>query len=387
MKHYIGFDEKDADVLRSLRAVVEPAFPAVVDRFYEAILAHRGARAVLTGGDEQLASLRKSLHQWLDELFGGNYDQAYFEKHAEIGRVHVRVGLPQHYMFTSMEIIWRELLRVVRQSGIERTAQKLTSLHKLITLELGIMVEAYKESFSAQVRHVERSLVQDRLTRAEHLAEIGSLAASIAHEVKNPLAGISGAIQVIRSGMAPDDPHRPIIAEILSQIDRLDSAVKDLLLYARPHPPRIQPCDLDAVIQRVLKILRKEPDVQRVRLEYVRDPSLSPIRADENQIEQVVMNLIQNAVQASEDGDVVHVRVNSGTDKVLLAIEDQGQGIPPHVFDRIFEPFFTTKAKGTGLGLNICRKIAEAHQGNIAVESVVGRGTLVTLKLPISPEV
>jgi len=386
MKHYIGFDDRDGEALRGLAPYVRSAVPIAVDRFYDAILIHPGARAVITGGEEQLERLRQSLLGWVSELFDGRYDQEYFAKHEEIGRVHVRVGLPQHYMFTSMEILRQELDRVIRASGQDPTGEKMTSLHKLLTLELGIMVESYKEGFTAQVRHIERSLVQDRLTRAEHLAEIGSLAASIAHEVKNPLAGVSGAIQVIRNGMSADDPHRPIIAEILRQIDRLDSAVKDLLLYARPHPPRVQPCDLDATVRRVLKILREEPDMQRLKVEFSRDPNLSPIRADENQLEQVIINLLQNAVQASDDGDTIFVRISGGPDQVFLLIEDEGEGIPPDVYEHIFDPFYTTKAKGTGLGLNICRKIIEAHSGEITVQSKPGRGTIVTVRLPINAD-
>ncbi len=149
MKHYIGFDDRDGEVLRGLAPYVRSAVPIAVDRFYEAILIHPGARAVITGGEEQLERLRQSLLGWVSELFDGRYDQEYFAKHEEIGRVHVRVGLPQHYMFTSMEILRQELDRVIRASGQDPTGEKLTSLHKLLTLELGIMVESYKEGFSA----------------------------------------------------------------------------------------------------------------------------------------------------------------------------------------------------------------------------------------------
>ena len=105
-------------------------------------------------------------------------------------------------------------------------------------LDLAVMLESYQESYAEQVRRSERSAVEEKLTRAEHLAEIGQLAASLAHEIKNPLAGISGAIQVFRDTMPHNNPHRPILTEILGQINRLDATVKDLLLYARPLPPK-----------------------------------------------------------------------------------------------------------------------------------------------------
>ena len=285
-------------------------------------------------------------------------------------------------MLAGVEFLRQELVRVVRRNNLPQPEAKLASLHKLLALDSGLMLESYKEAYSARVRETERNLVQDKLTRAEHLAEIGSLAASIAHEVKNPLAGISGAIQVIRKGLEPDDPRRPIIAEVLGQIDRLDSAVKDLLLYARPNPPRIRQCDLDAIINRMLKLLGTEPDLQPVRVDYQSDRDLPPLPADEAQIEQVLMNLLLNAAQASREGDTISINVAANDSFLRLVLRDNGRGMDEIVRRRMFEPFFTTKARGTGLGLSICRKIVEAHHGRIDIETELGEGTTVTVDLP-----
>ncbi|HPM23829.1 MAG TPA: protoglobin domain-containing protein [Phycisphaerae bacterium] len=238
MKAYIAFSDEDAKNLASLAEPIGPLLPRVVDRFYRVLQAHPGARQVLTGGTTQVEALRRSLLTWLRGLFVGTYDADYCRERAQIGRTHVRVGLPQHYMFAAMEVLWESLQAAVDTLPIAHAQAKLASLHKLLTIEIGVMLETYRESQTAQIRQVEHDAVQARLREAEQLAQIGQLAASLAHEIKNPLAGISGAIQVIRANMKPADPHWPVLGEVLRQINRLDRSVKDLLVYARPKPPQ-----------------------------------------------------------------------------------------------------------------------------------------------------
>ncbi len=382
LQRYIGFSDDDAAHLRVLEQYAEALVPPVVERFYREIQQHAGTRAILTEGPHQVNRLKQSLTRWLRSLFGGKYDAAYWETRAEIGRVHVRVGLPQHFMFGAMEIIWQELRRGIGRLRLDDESAKLASLHKLITLELAIMLERYKETYSARIREAERDVIQERLTEAEHLAQIGQLAASLAHEIKNPLAGISGTIQVIRDSMRHDERHRPVLDEVLRQVNRLDGTVKDLLVYARPKPPRLRKCQLDQLIHRALTALREQPELQTVSLEYVNNHKLPPIEADENQLEQVLTNLVLNAAQASpEDGAVRLVTVPTA-DGVRLTVTDRGQGMDEDVLRRAMEPFYTTKARGTGLGLSICHKIVEAHGGHITINSVVGEGTAVVIELP-----
>ncbi|UCG32206.1 MAG: hypothetical protein JSU68_11125 [Phycisphaerales bacterium] len=384
IKTSIGFTEQDAASLHQLGPLIRPAVPAIVDAFYHRISRHPDSREILAGDHAVEGRLRQSLGLWINSLFAGTYDQAYLARRATIGATHLCLGIPQHAMFVAMEIIWQHISDLIRSSQVPQPEAKLVSLHKLLTIDFALILESYKQGYADQVRESERSLVRDKLTRAEHLAEIGSLAASIAHEVKNPLAGISGAIQVIRKGLQPDDPRRPIIAEVLSQIDRLDSAVKDLLLYARPNPPRILKCDLNAIIERVLKVLRAEPDMRSIQVDFQPDPQLPPLPADEAQIEQVLINLLLNAAQASDDGDTIHISVGINNSSLRLILRDHGHGMEDLVRERMFEPFFTTKAKGTGLGLSICRRVVEAHRGCISVETQLGEGTTVTVDLPIN---
>jgi signal transduction histidine kinase len=249
-------------------------------------------------------------------------------------------------------------------------------------IELAVMLNDYQKSYAERIRERERSVVEEKLTRAQHLAEIGQLAASLAHEIKNPLAGISGAAQIIRDAMPADDPHQPIVTEILGQINRLDATVKDLLQYARPTPPRAQNVALDDIVERVLTVLQKEPAVQRVRIEHEPGEPGAIVFADEGQIEQLLLNLLLNAAQASDEGGAIQVAILAEGNTVKLIVRDEGAGMTPEVRERTFEPFFTTKARGTGLGLTICRRIVEVHGGEIEVASEPDAGTTVTVSLP-----
>ena len=379
MKKHIGFGDEDVANLRALEPVIRNQFGLVIDRFYERLFRDAGARAVFTGGQDQMDHQRVLLTTWLNDLFTAVYDRQYAERRAAIGRTHVRVGMPQHYMFSAMEILDQELEKVIRNVHPPKVEEKLSAVHKLLMLELALMLESFKESYTSQVRQEERNYADERVTRSEHLAEVGQLAASLAHEIKNPLAGISGAIQVIRDGMRADHPHRPIIREIIGQINRLDAAVKDLLIYAKPKPPTLQPCDLNTVITRVVRLLRGTAAFRRVEVRF--DPASVPlVPADENQIEQLVINLLVNAAHACEaNGGTIDVSLAEEDGVVRLTVADTGEGMDEKTRQRAFEPFFTTKARGTGLGLSICRKIVDAHAAEITLASQKGAGTKVTI--------
>jgi len=381
MKSYVGFTRRDATNLRALAKPVDRYLPAVVDRFYAEILAHSGARQVLAG-EEQVTQLRGHFLNWLRTLFGGVYDDAYARQRAAIGHAHVRVGLPQHFIFCAMEVVWQELERIVRNVVVSDVEEKLRSLHKLLMLETGLMADSYRASYADGVRRNEREAVQERLSRVEHLAEVGQLAASLAHELKNPLAGIGGAIQVIRDGLKAEHPQRPVLDEVLRQVDRLDRTVKDLLSYARPQPARFCRVDLNRVIERVVLLLESELTVHNQRLEHETAGEALVLEADEHQLEQLLVNLTLNAAHASSAGDPIRIRATADGQGVRLEVQDQGRGMDEATVRRAFEPFFTTKARGTGLGLAICQRIVETHRGSIALRSVVGKGTTVEVLLP-----
>jgi len=381
MAESVGFSAADARRLKAMGPVLAPRLCEVVDEFYGALGADRDARVLLEAEPDRVARLRETLHQWLVELFEGAYGQAYHDRRGRIGRAHVRAGLPQHFMITGMSIVRQGLTRLIREAGAD-DSETLDALNRLLDLELGLMLETYREDLATKIRKAERDRMQARLDEAHHMASIGQLAAALAHEIKNPLAGISGAIQVILQSTPPDHPHREVLHEVIGQVDRLDAAVKDALIYSRPKPPRRKRHNVGEVVQRVLNFLREEPAVRDVQVdcEGLTDQVVASL--DEAQFQQVISNLLLNAAHASERGGRIRFVVAEAGDKVCLDVIDQGHGMPHDVLVHAFDPFYTTKAKGTGLGLPICRHIVDAHGGAIAINSRQGEGTVVHVELP-----
>mgnify|MGYP000661815241 CR=1 FL=1 len=382
MRRFVGFTEADAAALADLQARLTPALPDIVDLFYRRILEHPGAAEVLTRSRAELYRLRQTLFAWLRELFNGTYDERYYAQRCEIGRAHVRIDLPQHYMFTAMNVIRLGLVRKIEALRLPDPSPHLAALHKILDIELAIMNETYREDFVKRIKEMQRTQYEQKLSESEHLATVGQLAASLAHEIKNPLAGISGAIQVLGAGLDRLHPHQEIIAEALRQIDRLDAAVKDLLIYARPRPPSIKRVDLNTLLERALILFRQEPAFRglRVRCEGLNCEHEADV--DEAQIQQVITNLLINAAHASDPDGEVRCRISRLETSLRLTVEDSGIGIPAEILPRVFEPFFTTKARGTGLGLSICLRIVEAHGGTMSISSEPGRGTRVTVEIP-----
>jgi signal transduction histidine kinase len=227
----------------------------------------------------------------------------------------------------------------------------------------------------------ERARQEEERVRTASLAAVGELAAAVAHEVKNPLQGIAGAVDILSQNFKPGDPQREIALEVTRQVRRLDATVRDLLVFARPQVPRKQRVELAPMIERIRSVLREEPDLQGVEIDLDVPPDFT-VAADSAMLEQVFVNLILNSAQAMPDGGKVTVQARPRGAETEITVADTGRGIPASIRAEIFKPFFTTKHKGTGLGLAIVRKVVEAHGGRIAVESEEGVGTAFALTLP-----
>lgn len=388
---YIRSTKQDDQNIRALAPALLENIPRIVDSFYDALLDNPAARNVFDG-EEQIDRLRKILAQWLREVVERPQDEDYVESRRRIGTVHLDIGLPQRFMILGMDVMWQGIRSTLRdcRDRIDNYEEAMDSLHKRLTIDQAIMLESYTMLGASRIRRAERDALQEKLTRAEHLAEVGQLAASLAHEIKNPLAGISGAIQVIRDAISPDDKHRNIIDEILLHIGRVDATVKDLLHYARPAPPARRILTLSNVIRTAMTLVGQEPATRGIVFNVNEaDPDLT-IFADENQIEQLLINLLQNAAHASSEGDPIEISTTSHADgdsdasepMSRITIRDFGIGMAPDVVERALEPFFTTKTRGTGLGLAICRRICESHNGSIEIDSKERRGTTVRITLP-----
>lgn len=228
----------------------------------------------------------------------------------------------------------------------------------------------------------ERKRMVEQLIQVEALAEVGEMAAQVAHEIKNPLAGISGAIQVIAESTPTTDPRSEIFQEILKHIRRLDETVLSLLSYTKPFRPARVTTDLGLVLDSAITLLRDSEELADVDIQLEHSSDLGPVSVDAQQLVQVILNLLLNSAHALREDRTITVRTGMAGDAVEIRIIDHGAGMTPETIRKIYKPFFTTKNKGTGLGLTIARKIVTGHGGALLIESEPEVGTTVTIRLP-----
>ncbi|MDD2541401.1 MAG: ATP-binding protein [Desulfuromonadaceae bacterium] len=226
----------------------------------------------------------------------------------------------------------------------------------------------------------------EQLERADRLASIGEMAAGIAHEIKNPLAGINAAISVIKHEVLSDDARGLILGEVLEQVQRLDKTTNDLLYFGKPSVPERACVDVENLLKKTIKFASLHQIGADIEQRFEFEGELPPVYVDSKQIQQVFLNLLLNAFQSMfTTGGILLVRTSRAyrDDKEFVRIDfsDSGPGIPPQVLESIFTPFFTTKVQGTGLGLTICLKLVKLHNGNISVVSN-SSGTVFTVELP-----
>lgn len=475
MKAYVGFGPTDEARLRAAWPRVEARRDDVLQRFYEPILRTPAARAVLKD-EAQIERLKQTLSRWLEELFVGPWDEAYYRRRQRIGRVHVDVGLPPRFMFLAMSGFRRSCADVLGHDP-----EILDSLDRISAIDLAIMTGTYVEGRRAQAETILQQLIvshlpvtvllldrdrrvlaatradilrdnlvgasildvlppalvaasdldaaitraigarrditlprvdmaegkeirsfrfnivpleheaaaalvhvedltqaieaEARLRRTEALAALGTMSETVAHELRNPLAGISGALQVIARSLPDDDRRRPIMQKVEDQIKRLNVMVTDLLAFARPAPARLQQVDLGAVARAsAASMAADHPDAT------IRVVGQGTATADPDIVQLILVNLVQNAIQASDGPATVELRVAPG--RVIVA--DDGPGVAPEAKGRLFEPFFTTRTRGSGLGLPTSQKVAASMGGQVTLEeSGPLRGA--TFKLELRP--
>lgn len=229
--------------------------------------------------------------------------------------------------------------------------------------------------------------MQEELLRMDRLVSLGEIAMGIAHEIRNPLAGIRITAQALEEEVAHNPTWREYVGRIISEIDRLNGLLKSFFSFAKPQQPQLAPCEIPKLVEEVLFLLRKDLDHRGIRVQHTHAPELPQVYADEGQIKQVLFNLFMNAMQAMEPEGTLRIHIDqaspAGRREILLSVADTGKGIPPEHQSRIFDPFFTTKAKGLGLGLSITYRIIQRHKGRIRVQSEPGRGTIFLVHLPV----
>jgi signal transduction histidine kinase len=240
------------------------------------------------------------------------------------------------------------------------------------------MVRQLRES-RAEIERLHRT----QMSRAEHLATLGELATGLAHEIRNPLAGIAGVIEIIGRDLPSTSPARTVVKDVRQEIARINHIVTDLLQTARPHPPRVYKSDLNTTVEHAVMLGRQQALAKSVEISLQKDSSLPEVEHDSDQIHQVLLNLLLNALQAIEVNGKIKVTVKPQGTMAIVEVSDNGRGIAPDHLPNIFRPFYTTKGDGTGLGLSLARRIVEDHRGRIDVTSTVGQGTTFVVVLPL----
>jgi signal transduction histidine kinase len=368
---YVGFGDDAAAILRAVHPHAEPVLGPIVGDFYAAIERHAEARAVFSGGETQVERLKATLVQWLHSVLLGPYDEAYLHTHSRIGRVHVRINLPQEFMFSAMDRIRNGLLTVIDDVSDPELNQleAVRAVNQILDIELAIMLDTYREDWMRRVQANER------------LATIGQLAASIGHELRNPLGVMQTSLFLVLSRMAKLGVSDPSIEKHLgrigAQVGACAGTISSLLEMARDAPLRARNVLLGPLVEQCISDLTPPSDIT---FEIV-DAGVF-VYADPQQLQRVLSNLLDNAVRALKGRGRVRVSAREAPDGTEFFVEDDGPGVEPSVRDKIFDVLFTTRSSGTGLGLALCRKIIDKHRGELSLVEREAAGACFRIWLP-----
>lgn len=376
LQRYVGWTDDDARRAQSVRTLLQPFLPPLVDDFYAEIERHPDARKVITGGQAQINRLKGTLVKWLEELLAGPYDSAYVSRRWKVGWRHVEIGLDQVYTNVALSRLRKGLLTALDENWPGAVPELLAirrSLNLLMDLDLAIIEDAYQAEYMA------------RQQRTERLAAIGQVAGGVAHELRNPLNVVKTSVYYLLNArnLTPEKQ-----AEHLKRIERhvtlADGVITALSNFARMPVPNLQPIVVGQCVQEALET-NPVPEAVQVQLDF--PPGLPAVLGDMDQLRIVFANLIRNAREAMPKGGLLTMRgTQPAADTVEIAVADTGVGIGPDDLHRIMEPLYSTKARGLGLGLAIARAILDKNRGSLRVQSELGKGTTFTVRLAAAPE-
>jgi two-component system sensor kinase FixL len=342
---------------RRWRAVVDSAVDAMI------VITARGAIEVFNPAAERLFGFSEQ------EVLGRNINMLmpspYREEHDRY---------LDHYLQTGQQ----KIIGI----GREVTGRRRDGTTFPVHLAVGELRIGSERHFTGILHDLSpRVELEERMREQTTLARLGEMAAVIAHEVKNPLAAVKGAIEVIGGRLPAGSRDVPIIREIINRIDALDELIKDLLLFARTPQPKLASVDMGSLLHLTADLLAGDPALGRLVVEI--DGVSPPIQGDAELLKIAFQNLFINAAQAMQGNGRLTVSLTAADGVLTIRVRDQGPGIPQEARANLFRPFFTTKSRGTGLGLPTARRLIELHAGTIAVECPPGGGTLVTVALPL----
>ena len=251
------------------------------------------------------------------------------------------------------------------------------------SLELQRTAEGLEDSYQKlQAQSARIIAIEEQLRRSEKLSTLGEMAAMLAHEIRNPLGSIRGTAEILRDDFRPGDPKHEFIEIQIKETERLNHVVEDFLRMARQQPVELRDCSIREELETIVTLVTRDAQDRGIALRLEASPQETIVRGDGEKLRQAFLNIVINALQATPSGGSVNIVLNRIDSEFEITFRDSGTGIAPDDLQRIFEPFYTTKPDGTGLGLAVTRKIIEAHGGTLVVESELGQGTTVLVRLP-----
>lgn len=360
---YVSFGAEDGERLRALHPLLAPHFPAIAERFYEAVNASPSAAAVLQG-PEQIERLRLTLIDWMSSGLLGPHDDRFYEKRSRIGRRHVAIGLPHDYMFTAMSVVRTAYLdRIAALLPPDEAWSVARSVNKLLDIELAVMARHYHLDSREKLVAREQRIQSDRITAMR------TMSAGLAHEVRNPLHAAKLQLELLERRLRKhgDDPSLRGPSQLAQkEIERVTLLLNDFLTFARPAELHAHEHDVVGIVRNVVELERVSAERRGAELAFVAPPQLLA-KVDSPKLHQVTLNLVRNALEAVTAGGHVSVELSAGEDCFDLRVTDDGVGIPDEIRARIYEPFFSTKEGGTGLGMSIVHSLVALHGGSIAL--------------------
>ncbi|GFE62532.1 nitrogen regulation protein NR(II) [Geobacter sp. AOG2] len=274
-------------------------------------------------------------------------------------------------------------LEIVMYNVVGGVTGLLAQRERTRSLELQRTARGLEESYNKLQAQSQRIMtVEEQLRRAERLSTMGEMAAVLAHEIRNPLGSIRGTAEILRDDYRPGDPKHEFIEIQIKETERLNRVVEEFLRMARPQPAEMRHCSLREELETIATLAANDARARKIKLTLEPPAADIFVNADGEKLRQAFLNIVINALQATPEGGTITIATQKTDSLYEIRFSDSGPGIAASALARVFEPFFTTKPDGTGLGLAITKKIIEAHGGMLEMESEVGKGTTVIVRLP-----
>ncbi len=356
IKLSIGFGSSDEAILHSLR---------------EGMGSHLDGLCVTPG--PQLEPVDDLIREWLREILTRSWDEGGMAVRVDLGRRFAQLGLPRHRVYAEVNEV-RTLLvdaALEKDLGVEGLRAAVLAIGKFVDLELAVLLHGFGEDGL------------ERAKRRGRLATLGELAASIGHELRNPLGVIDASVFLLRRRLGPDERFSAHLDRIEGQVRISSRIIDDLLEIATERAPIGQPVELAPLVEAARDAVSFSP---RGRLSVDVPADLPKAKADAGQLRQVLVNLLSNAVDAAGADGEIRVELRAEPRWLAIAVSDSGGGVDPSLGLRIFEPLVTTKTRGIGLGLSLCKRLIERSGGTIALEPGPLPGACFVVRLPLDDQ-